>query len=40
MTSQQRSDGDGYAFIALAFAGMAEVVLFTVLYVGYRWLAS
>lgn len=40
MTSQQHSDSEAYAYIALAFAGVAELALFAVLYFGYLWLAS
>jgi hypothetical protein len=40
MSSQQHTDGDGYAYLALGFAGIAEVILFAILYFGYRWLAS
>jgi hypothetical protein len=40
MTSQQHTDGEGYAYLALAFAGVAELILFAVLYIGYVWLAS
>ncbi len=39
MTSQQHTDGEGYAYIALAFAGLAELALFGGLYLGYVWLA-
>jgi hypothetical protein len=40
MTSQEQVDGEGYAYIALALAGVAELILFVVLYLGYVWLAS
>lgn len=40
MTSQQQTDGEGYAYLALAFAGVAELILFAVLYFSYVWLAS
>lgn len=40
MTSQEQADGEGYAYVALALAGVAELILFAALYLGYVWLAS
>jgi hypothetical protein len=40
MTSSERAEGEGRAYIAMLFAGTVELIVFGAIYLAYSWFAS